>query len=718
MKVNISKIRLKSVKGYENHKVYNCYDFPYDYFIFNKPKVLKKWKNKQVYKYLDLVCSFDTEATSYYIPDEDRWNSFTYLWGFCIDGFLVVGRTYEQFNIFIERLHNVLNLDKNKLIIYVHNLSYDWAFIWRFMVKFDSDYDLFAIDPRKILTFQAYGFEFRCSYRLFNMKLENACKNEKGCIYRKAAGDLNYKKFRLPTTGLTKKEWNYFILDLIALYDLIKNKLKNENRTLKNIPLTSTGFIRELLRDNCIGYGHSKKTKEQKQYKNNFKKLDLSVDVYNMLCWNVAGGDTHGNRKYIGLLQDSKEVGDLHSGDLQSSYPAVILLCDEFPISSYMSYGKIENINEFYKVLENYACLFFITFDEIEIKKDNPFDCISVSKIVNMRDAECDIVDNGRLILGHNVKLCLNQIDFELIKRNYNFKKYRVSNMQVAKKSFLPDAIRNTVYNLFKEKCELKIAKEKDKHNEDLAYNYGKFKNLINACFGCMLTNPVRPEIKLNDDGEWCVTPVDTEAALKKYYSSHKSFLHYAWGTTITSAARLALDNMRLACIGNNKGTALYWDTDSCKGYNFDFKSIEEFNKRQREKVIEQGFLVEIDGREFIIGDIDIETAGNPYKKFITLGAKKYAYEDDDGVHITVAGVKKKEGAKELKKIERFQKDFVFKSAGQCASYNDEDIHYLYIDGCKILTASNVALFDTTYTLHPPDAWLDFIDDGGDFIFD
>ena len=744
MKTLLSKIRVKTLQGYEQHQVFNVDDFPYEYFSFTKFKIFKKWKNKQVYEYLDLIATFDTENTSYYIPSEDTWNAFTYLWGFCIDGFLIVGRTYEQFILFIKRIANVLNLGKRRLIIYVHNLSYDFAFFSKFMMQLDSNYDLFAIDSRKLLTFTAFGIEFRCSYKLFNMSLEKACINEKGCKYRKAKGDLNYKKFRMPTgkySGLTNKEWNYFILDLLALYDLIKNKLANEGRTLKNIPLTSTGFIRELMRKNCIGYGSNKKTLEQREYIKLFKKLELSEEVYNMLQWNIAGGDTHGNRKFISMIME-----DCDSGDLQSSYPAVMLLSSEFALTSYMAYGKPKNRKHFEVILKQYACLFYINFKHIRIKDDNPYDCISVSKICNLlSDAQVDIIDNGRLIEGRNITLCLNQLDYWLIKKNYDFDfkdeketGFRVHNLQIARKGQLPKPIRDTVLFLFKQKCQLKLdikkfEKECKANNikyedlpeyENLVYKYNKYKGLINSTFGMMLTNPVRDKIIINENGEWDVKKVNTAEELEKYYKSRKSFLHYAWGAIVTSAARTALDNMRRACTGKN-GVALYWDTDSCKGFNFDFDSINKYNDKIRKECIKNDCLVTIDDIEFVIGAIEIETEGDKhYKKFCTLGSKKYAYVDGDGLHITISGVKKKEGAKELGTIEHFidgiyegEKGFTFKSAGQTAQYNDENIHYLYLEGEKILTASNVALYDTTYTLNAPDNWLDF-SLGGEFIYD
>lgn len=54
--------------------------------------------------------------------------------------------------------------------------------------------------------------------------------------------------------------------------------------------------------------------------------------------------------------------------------------------------------------------------------------------------------------------------------------------------------------------------------------------------------------------------------------------------------------------------------------------------------------------------------------RFITWGAKKYAYESDGKLKITVAGVPKKEGAEELKRkggLDALKPGFVFSDCRQ-----------------------------------------------------
>ena len=75
--------------------------------------------------------------------------------------------------------------------------------------------------------------------------------------------------------------------------------------------------------------------------------------------------------------------------------------------------------------------------------------------------------------------------------------------------------------------------------------------------------------------------------------------------------------------------------------------------------------------------------------------------DSNDKLHITVAGVLKKEGAEELKDIKNFNEGFIFREAGgQSALYNDDpEPKTVYIQGHKVDIVSNIALFPSTYTL-------------------
>ena len=83
------------------------------------------------------------------------------------------------------------------------------------------------------------------------------------------------------------------------------------------------------------------------------------------------------------------------------------------------------------------------------------------------------------------------------------------------------------------------------------------------------------------------------------------------------------------------------------------------------------------------------------------MGAKKYAYEDERGLHVTISGVNKKAGAEELKSLDNFKKGFIFRKAGGMeALYNDHPApDHIEIEGHDLKITSNVALLPSTYTL-------------------
>ena len=92
------------------------------------------------------------------------------------------------------------------------------------------------------------------------------------------------------------------------------------------------------------------------------------------------------------------------------------------------------------------------------------------------------------------------------------------------------------------------------------------------------------------------------------------------------------------------------------------------------------------------------------YREFATLGAKKYAYVDQAGeLHITIAGVGKKRGARELEEaggLRVFKPGMIFRAAGGTESiYNDLTREVINIDGHQLELGPNIYIRPSTYTL-------------------
>lgn len=128
--------------------------------------------HKFIKKYYRVPATFDIETTT--ISNVEKPYAFMYIWQFCLDGKVVIGRTWKEFNLFIDELINALGLEEDKkLVIYVHNLSYEFEFIRDFL-EFK---DVFATAKRKVLKASTNELEFRCSYYLSNMNLAKFISN-------------------------------------------------------------------------------------------------------------------------------------------------------------------------------------------------------------------------------------------------------------------------------------------------------------------------------------------------------------------------------------------------------------------------------------------------------------------------------------------------------------------------------------------------------------
>lgn len=150
----------------------------------------------------------------------------------------------------------------------------------------------------------------------------------------------------------------------------------------------------------------------------------------------------------------------------------------------------------------------------------------------------------------------------------------------------------------------------------------------------------------------------------------------------------------------------VYCDTDSCKylGNRVDWDIL---NKEVINNAIKNNTYAEdSSGKAHYMGVFEIE---EHIKRFKTMGSKKYAYEDDKGkLHITIAGVNKSIGAKELERaggLEAMKEDFKFIYAGGLeARYSDHPeqdgiTEFITEDGVPIRITRNVSLVDNTKTL-------------------
>ena len=635
-------------------------------------------------KYKNLFCAFDIETTN----DLSINQAYMYIWQCQIEDQTVVGRTWGEWLTFCDRICSRLSEDEY-IMMYVHNLSFEFTFL-KGIYTFDPD-EVFAIDRRKVLKCEMMEhIEFRCSYLLTNMSL-SAFTKRMGVTEKLSGEEFNYKVIRYPWTELTPKELEYCITDVLSLVEALKVYFSIEHDNFYTIPFTSTGFVRRDVKRAMRRFNRKELESMQPDY-----------EIFSILREAFRGGNTHCNRYYTGQILDN-----VSSYDRVSSYPDV-QINELFPMSLWIKeYAPtVERVTRIiYK--QHRACIMRCGFSGIRLK--NPlWGCPYIPKH-KCRNLTRHDNDNGRILDADYLEISLTDIDFKIICEEYEFESITFYDFYHCRYGKLPKPLREEVQKYFQLKSELKGVT-----GSELYYQLSKAK--LNSVYGMSVTNPCRVSIDYINDA--FVERDEDERELLEA-SNHKAFLVYAWGIWTTSHARAELEKM-MNIVGPER--FVYCDTDSVKFIDDGRVSFKKYNKSRKSDSIKNGGVgIDRTGKQYYLGLCDYE---GTYKKFVSLGAKKYCYIDPDNkLHITVAGVGKSIGAIELASrggIKSFKEGFTFYKAGGTESvYNDIiEPFKVNIDGKMLIITSKCLIKESTYTLgitgeyrkiiNNPQIWLEY----------
>lgn len=595
--------------------------------------------------YYNIPVSYDSETTSFFQlignNKENEKAAIMYAFAFSFCGYVIIGRTWNEFVSILELFVNKLSLSIGKrLVIYVHNLSFDFSFFRKWL----EWSNVFSIKERTpIYAVTSNGIEFRCSLLLSGFKLEKVAENLQHYKIKKLVGDLDYKLIRHSLTPLSDKEIQYIINDVQIVVAYISETIKSDGN-IALIPMTNTGYVREFSRNMCFypnGIKAKEETAKELSYKRFIHRLNLSVHEYYQLKNGFQGGFTHANPFYVNQI-----INDVVSYDFNSSYPAV-MVSEKFPLTSSELINKM-TLEEFNFNITNYCCLFDIELFNVRPKLlfEN---YISRYRCRDLRKAVCA---NGRIISAEHLITTITEQDYFIIRDFYEWDDIRIANFRRYKRGYLPTDFIKAVLNLYVNKTTLKGVKGKEEE-------YMKSKGMVNACFGMICTDIIREEIDYYDNkwrterGEERQVKTEHEmlSEITKYNKNRNRFLFYPWGVWVTAYARKNL----FTAIKEFEGDYIYSDTDSVKVINHEnhLEYIEKYNFMQTMKLykaIQHHGLDEKlirpktkNGEEKILGLWENESIKNgKYLRFKTLGAKRYMTETEkEGVNITVSGLKK-----------------------------------------------------------------------------
>ena len=650
----------------------------YDFTKFDEIGLTEKRKGNRggkKHRYKEIVLSFDIETTNI----KKLQNAVMYVWQFGVGtSECIIGRTWGEFKRLIEKLCSCLNTEE-RFVIFCHNLYYEFSFlkskhIYEFMPE-----DCFILYGRKIAKCVMYDkIEFRCSYLQTNMSLAlfTAKYGAKHC--KLSGSDFDYSKQRYPWSILTDEEISYCVHDVIGLNEAMIQRMKEFDDDLYSLPLTSTGYVRREM-----------KAAIREEYTIKFiHAITPPFECLLLLEENFRGGNTHANRYHSTHIVD-----DVMSFDRVSSYPDVMMNCLH-PVGRWWKHDSPSGF--WFKYLtheQKYFTVAVCALYKFHLK-DITWGCPYISRH-KCRVIENGVFDNGRVLSADYIEIVLNDIDLRILEYEADFT-IKCNEIWCCKYRPLPEPIRNTVKQYYKDKTELKGV-------EGSEVLYEKSKNLLCSCYGLFAQSNTKQSIDFLQDEEeqFRMRSDDKQEIYNKYLS--RAFASYAWGVSITAWARYRLFEGLKIAHETYENSFVYCDTDSVKCLYDErvIKAFEEYNKERIADSKESGaYAKDKHGKTHYMGVYEFENVSDRFK---TLGAKKYASETDGKLKITIAGVNKKQGAEELKKrggLEALKEGFIFKeAAGLKATYNDRADCVVKYRGHDLHITDNVYLEETAYTV-------------------
>lgn len=642
-------------------------------FIHDKPNHHPIGKGKHTKTYIEVYSGFDIETTQ--LPE--RKTSYMYIWQFSINSQVIVGRTWTEFIEFLKWIQEDMKLSSNnRLVVWVANLSYEFQFMRTYL----NVTHIFAKTLRQPLLVEHNNcIEFREALSISGGSLAHLAKNY--TTTQKLVGDLDYSIMRNSNTQLSDQELLYCMNDVIILSEWSEYIFK-EYISKGFFPLTKTAILRNKVSNNL---------------NDNIKDIIFRCyppdsTFYRLLMkWCFRGGFVHSN-----IIHTNKTITQLMDGvDFTSSYPAVMEQC-YFPKGFYKE-EKNRSGSHYEKLNETKCTLALITFNNIEAT--TPHSIESLSKCIRVSPER--IIDNGRIRQADYITVALTELDYEIYTLFYQWDDIKIEKLYYTERGSLPGYLLSVLEEYYTMKNQLK------KEGKFNTTEYALAKEMVNSAFGMCVTRMVEEDFHYdNDTNEWSKEP------RKIIYDKEreKAILLPQWGVYVSAHARHRLLKM-VHKIGSD---VVYCDTDSIKMLNYEKheKLIDEYNAaimNQNKEICKKRNL---DYNLFYdLGCFDLETKDNQYRKFKTLGAKRYIYEDNSGLHTTIAGLPKKsldEHCKHynLDPFDFFSDNMMVNISNKLTTHYNDEPHTDIVDGELMEENTSVCLYHIDFTMKVDKGYL------------
>lgn len=675
---------------------------------------------------LCLGASFDIETTK--INDH---LTFMYGWQFGLSNIVIWGETWEEVILLFDFLKAQFQFRKShRLLVFVANLGYEWQFAKHYLNVTQA----FLKEKREPIEIEHDEFIILKECLSWGGSLEKLAQDYTDLI--KLKGDLDYSIYRESYYNFTEEhEWQYIDFDVLTLTHFGEWYYKTFSKTPQSMtkPITIQSSIRNTF------YDKAKDTQDLDKMK---RSLIKDSRQYKILVNNVyRGGFVHSNKLYVNTPVIYEDLGvKLWSYDFTSSYPSVMCV-SKMPWKFNNCINKrmydVENILK--SDLEEYAYIGKFKFRNIRAKTSHSIESSSKTiPVIKDKDPR-GIIDNGRINkFEGDLIVWLTEQDLLSYNDFYAWDKCEVMELWQSKKEYLPKYIIDVLIEKY-------FYKDYNKKHD---LPYAQEKAILNSLYGVCCAKMPLGEIYIKDGNAYSTIDREEEETDEEYKNridqlyvdtynkdieSEKKTLLAQWGVYISSIARRNLLETVFKLEETNN-PVLYCDTDSIKflDYNNGIKIIEEYNKKQTEKI--KAFCKRT-GSDFNIfydlGSFDCEYKDG-IKAFKTLGCKRYlhVYDEKGETHYqcTVAGLPKSDYIDAYKPqndanyrefLTPFKDGLEMDETSKLTScYVDELQSFTMRDGSIRFVPSCITLNDCTFHLGMNEIWLTYLKQIADSKFE
>ncbi len=631
--------------------------------------------------------TFDTETSHNH--DENNPRAWVYSWAICLDAsreIALFGRNVVEFVDalkFIDEYLEKLSIKFHavyKCIVYAHNLPYDYCYTFKFIQRAFNIKREFFLDRRHILQAEiGEHIILRDSLKYFNMSLEKCC-NTYDVKHKKLVGVVDYSAIHHTLDELETSDVLYQLNDVFGLQECLLADMKSNNYSIINIPLTSTGKIRNDCRIHAYATAN---------YREEFIQTRPTPRQFKIMRKVFCGGYCHGNRFYRG-----KTVFDyIKHRDFRSHYPSIMRKYT-FP-SGKIRELKRPTLADFFR--DGFNTWGMVGFVNLRLKDTrNPAPYLSRSKCEST--TAIYTLDNGRVLeIDGRAVTYVTEYDLYIIINQYDYDEIQILRAFQCVSRPLPEWFISIIDKNYKLKSDLKkrvhdLKKANASRDEiyEAEIDLMKCKNFLNGLYGLCALDYCRPDFERADNGDVIANNViNYQYKIDKNYGVYRSkqnknkffisntssgFLNYAWALYITACARYEL----YKCIEIAGENFLYADTDSIYYiYSEDIEhKFDVLNANKYDEAIEHGrYIVSNDGEAVTYDSFDLEDSGTEFR---FLHSKCYAYKTRNDLKVTISGVASRRlesvdengkahyfyNSDELGTIKNLRDGFVFKKCG------------------------------------------------------